>query len=78
MDASTKDPLTVRAGDTVRVPVHFEVSTSSGLQQAASALWASFLPGSFLAPSQGPALVLEIRVVRQPVWLEAQVAGFKF
>uniref|UniRef100_A0A8C9AXD8 Immunoglobulin-like and fibronectin type III domain-containing protein 1 n=1 Tax=Phocoena sinus TaxID=42100 RepID=A0A8C9AXD8_PHOSS len=27
MDASTKDPLTVRAGDTVRVPVHFEAAS---------------------------------------------------
>lgn len=36
MDASMKDLLTVRAGDTVRVPVYFEVSTRVKLRGSVS------------------------------------------
>lgn len=36
MDASMKDLLMVRAGDTVRVPVYFEVSTRVELRGSVS------------------------------------------
>lgn len=41
-----KDLLTVRAGDTVRVPIYFEVSTRIELRGTVSALRVSSLPCS--------------------------------
>ena len=53
-----KDLLTVRAGDTVRVPIYFEVSTRIELRGTVSALRVSSLPCSSgtwaRAPSRGP------------------------
>lgn len=55
MDAGMKDLLTVRAGDTVRVPVYFEVSTRIELRGTVSALRASSL-----SCSSGTWFVLEV------------------
>lgn len=69
LDSSMKDSLTVRAGDTIRVPVPFEVSASGRAwggepgadREPDSDPWLSCLPWSFSGPDLGPGLVQEIR-----------------
>lgn len=70
MDSSTKDTLTVRAGDSIRVPVSFEVSVPGRVcgrgvgpqrDQKTRQSWGYLFFLILLSPSHSLGLVSEIR-----------------